>query len=364
MSEEKHPIDVITDPSELTYLLKTGTRLVVNFHAPWAPPCAQMNQVFIELHKAQPATTSLRFATAAAEALPDLTAKYDISTVPTFLCFAQARVVRRRSGADPAALAADVKWLAEASLDQLQKAACEVVANLGEITLVMKGSPDTPKCGFSRQVVELLRGEGVVFKHFDVLQDDEVRQWMKTYADWATYPMLFASGRLVGGLDVLRQLKEEGKLIEELARGEGQQQPIGQPPAAAPEEGSGKQGAGATTGAAGGSDGVPAEDLNERLSRLTTSASIVVFMKGSPDGPRCGFSRRMVELLHEENVQFGHFDILTDPQVRAGLKTYSDWPTYPQVYANGRFVGGLDVVTELREAGELRTELGVDEAAA
>lgn len=313
-----------------------------------------MNLVFAELHASQPSSSPLRFATAAAEALPDLTAKYDISTVPTFLFFADTRVVRRRAGADAAGLTADASWLRSSDGSALQSAACDEVSRLGEITVLMKGSPDAPRCGFSRQVVELLRGQGVVFKHFDVLLDEDMRAWMKKYADWATYPMVFARGRLVGGLDVLRELKENGTLIEELAR-DGEEKKPQRPE----EEGKGKEGVGATGGETPESVGESVqEDVNARLRGLTTRAPVMIFMKGEPDAPRCGFSRRLVELLKEENVQFGHFDILTDPAVRAGLKTFSDWPTYPQVYANGRFVGGLDVVIELREAGELATELG------
>ena len=77
-------------------------------------------------------------------------------------------------------------------------------------------------------------------------------------------------------------------------------------------------------------------------------------MKGSPDAPRCGFSRQIVELLQGEKVSFGTFDILTDEEVRQGLKTFSNWPTYPQLYVEGKLLGGLDVVKELQEEGELK----------
>jgi len=77
-------------------------------------------------------------------------------------------------------------------------------------------------------------------------------------------------------------------------------------------------------------------------------------MKGTPDAPRCGFSSKMIALLREEGVkEIGHFDILSDEEVRQGLKTFSNWPTFPQLYANSKFVGGLDIAKELHEAGEL-----------
>ena len=79
----------------------------------------------------------------------------------------------------------------------------------------------------------------------------------------------------------------------------------------------------------------------------------MLFMKGSPDAPRCGFSRQITELLQAEKVKFDTFDILSDEEVRQGLKTFSNWPTFPQLYADGKLLGGLDVVKELQEEGEL-----------
>ena len=97
--------------------------------------------------------------------------------------------------------------------------------------------------------------------------------------------------------------------------------------------------------------------LETRLKALTHRADVMVFMKGSPDAPRCGFSRQIVELLKGENVKFDSFDILGDEEVRQGLKTFSNWPTYPQLYAEGKLIGGLDIVKELKEEGELLDSL-------
>lgn len=80
----------------------------------------------------------------------------------------------------------------------------------------------------------------------------------------------------------------------------------------------------------------------------------MLFMKGSPDTPRCGFSRRIVALLREQNVAFSSFDILGDDGVRAGLKELNNWPTFPQLVVKGEFVGGLDIVQEMVENGELK----------
>ena len=85
---------------------------------------------------------------------------------------------------------------------------------------------------------------------------------------------------------------------------------------------------------------------------------MVLFMKGSPDEPRCGFSRKIVALLRDQGVQFAHFDILSDESVRSGLKVLNNWPTFPQLIVNGEFVGGLDIVQEMVENGEFKEVVG------
>ena len=97
--------------------------------------------------------------------------------------------------------------------------------------------------------------------------------------------------------------------------------------------------------------------LDTRLAALVRRSPVMLFMKGSPDAPRCGFSRQIVELLQGEKVSFGTFDILTDEEVRQGLKTFSNWPTYPQLYGDGTLIGGLDIMKELNEEGELASSL-------
>lgn len=83
-----------------------------------------------------------------------------------------------------------------------------------------------------------------------------------------------------------------------------------------------------------------------------TQSRVVLFMKGSPDAPRCGFSRKIVALLNDQGVKFSHFDILSDESVRANLKVVNDWPTFPQLIVEGEFVGGLDIIQEMVENGE------------
>ena len=93
--------------------------------------------------------------------------------------------------------------------------------------------------------------------------------------------------------------------------------------------------------------------LRARLDALVAASPVVLFMKGAPGAPRCGFSRKVVEKLNTASIPFTHVDILADADVRAGMKAYSDWPTFPQLYARGELVGGCDIVCEMGY-GELR----------
>lgn len=81
------------------------------------------------------------------------------------------------------------------------------------------------------------------------------------------------------------------------------------------------------------------------MAKLVKAAPVMLFMKGTPAAPQCGFSRTLVGLLREKGVRYGFFNILADDEVRQGLKEFSDWPTYPQLYLEGNLVGGLDIVS-------------------
>ena len=188
--------------------------------------------------------------------------------------------------------------------------------------LFMKGTADAPRCGFSRQAIEMLQQDGISFSTFDILGDEEVRQGLKKFSNWPTYPQLYGDGKLVGGLDIMKELQEEGELASSLPM----------PPAKPPP-------------------------LEERLRALTHQAPVMLFMKGTADAPRCGFSRQAIEMLQQDGISFSTFDILGDEEVRQGLKKFSNWPTYPQLYGDGKLVGGLDIMKELQEEGELASSL-------
>jgi Grx4 family monothiol glutaredoxin len=166
--------------------------------------------------------------------------------------------------------------------------------------------------------VAMLEESQIRFGSFDILSDDVVRQGLKEYSDWPTFPQLYAKGELIGGLDIMKEMMEDDStpLADQL--------------------------------------GVTRElTLDERLAKLLQRHRIMVFMKGVPSAPRCGFSRQIVEMMEEQGVEYDAFNILEDEEVRQGLKKYSDWPTYPQLYVDGDLVGGLDIVKEMQESGDL-----------
>ncbi|XP_074582151.1 monothiol glutaredoxin-S11-like [Curcuma longa] len=199
----------------------------------------------------------------------------------------------------------------------------QTLVNSSPVILFMKGKPEEPKCGFSHKVVEILQQEKVAFDSFDILSDDEVRQGLKVFSNWSSYPQLYIGGELIGGSDIVLEMQKSGELKRVLA-----------------EKGV-----------------VPKVTLEDRLKNTITSSPVMLFMKGTPDAPRCGFSSKVVNALQKEGISFGSFDILSDEEVRQGLKTYSNWPTYPQLYYKGELIGGCDIVMELQSSGELKSTL-------
>ncbi|MBW7944920.1 Grx4 family monothiol glutaredoxin [Sphingosinicella microcystinivorans] len=107
-------------------------------------------------------------------------------------------------------------------------------------------------------------------------------------------------------------------------------------------------------------------DINTRIAEKVNGSDVVLFMKGTPLFPQCGFSSRAVAILEHLGVEYDSADVLQDAELRQGIKTFSDWPTIPQLYVKGEFVGGSDIMMEMFESGELHTllaEKGVPHAA-
>ena len=99
--------------------------------------------------------------------------------------------------------------------------------------------------------------------------------------------------------------------------------------------------------------------LKSRIEALIATSPIVVFMKGNKLMPQCGFSNTEVQIFNTLGVSFETFDVLSDPEIRQGIKEFSDWPTIPQVYLKGEFLGGSDILIELYNSGELQEKLEI-----
>ena len=95
-------------------------------------------------------------------------------------------------------------------------------------------------------------------------------------------------------------------------------------------------------------------DVSERIQKQLADNPVLLYMKGTPDFPQCGFSAQTVAVLRNIGAEFAYVNIFEDPEVREGLKAYSNWPTFPQLYVNGELIGGCDIMLELHQSGELK----------
>ena len=95
-------------------------------------------------------------------------------------------------------------------------------------------------------------------------------------------------------------------------------------------------------------------NINEKIKDIITKNDVVLFMKGTPEVPQCGFSMTVSNILKELKVKFRGVNVLADPEIRQGIKDFSNWPTVPQLYIKGEFIGGCDIAKEMYEKGELQ----------
>jgi len=236
---------------------------VLNFWAEWSEPCATLNTVFdqfADLH-----SQNLKFFKIDAEKFSDVTEKYGVSAVPTFVFLKNGKPVDKVDGANVAELAAKIQINSTAASketrndspvkEDLNTRLNNLVKRM-PVMLFMKGTPAEPKCGFSKKIVDILNTNNINFGSFDILSDEEVRNGLKTLFNWPTYPQLYVEGKLIGGLDIVKEMDAEGELIPAIP------------------ESSRK------------------EDLNSMLKRLINTAPVMLFMKGSPEEPKCGFSKK------------------------------------------------------------------------
>jgi monothiol glutaredoxin len=98
-------------------------------------------------------------------------------------------------------------------------------------------------------------------------------------------------------------------------------------------------------------------NINEKIKDIITKNDVVLFMKGTPEMPQCGFSMTVSNILKELKVKFSGVNVLADPEIRQGIKDFSNWPTVPQLYVKGEFIGGCDIAKEMYENGELKKKI-------
>ncbi|KAI1430102.1 glutaredoxin [Xylaria sp. FL1777] len=224
--------------------LPSSTLLIISFHAPWAAPCAQMATVLKTLAAEYPANGETSWVAINAEELSDISETYDVTAVPYLVLQRNDQVLEAVSGSSAVKVRTAIETHAKATINGTTatastngatnsitdskaaeepavaeveaevdpaKAKDELFKRLGELVkaapvmLFMKGTPSSPQCGFSRQLVALLRERSVKYGFFNILADDEVRQGLKEFADWPTYPQLWMDGELVGGLDIIKE---------------------------------------------------------------------------------------------------------------------------------------------------------------
>lgn len=290
----------------------------------------------------------------------------------------------------------------------------------------INGTPQTPKCNISKELITLLSEQQIKYHSIDVLNDsDNIQGWIKEFCGQTTLPLLFAKGKLLGGLDTLKETITQGKVKEVFpenclvgdpqtqadsvlkearlvlvvtrdldttpdqtntsgkvesalqlqgllfrtyesdkapqvrdnltARGSQGQLPILFYDGAVLAEGSKllelADGEGFKTLV---DANLFREDTVSRIKKILNQSPVMIFIKGTPDYPECGFSRKFLAIMDTFKIDFGYFNILSDNLIRQGLKEYSNWKTYPQFYINAELIGGLDIIKELIEEGEFK----------
>lgn len=260
-------------------------KAVLLFMASWHEGCAPLQAILSALAGTAP---DIFFAKIDAEEVSDLSDEYQVTMVPTIILWNNGKVGEKiEGGVDASQLTQAVQRLISAteSTGTVAKTSTTTTADpekqLTErldrliksdtVMLFMKGVPSAPRCGFSRQAVEILQKEQIPFGSFDILTDETVRQGLKKHSNWPTYPQIYLNGELIGGLDILKETVEEGPLKEQWEME---------------------------------SSTVKPSSLDDRLAMLVKRSDVMVFMKGLPSAPRCGFSRQIIEILDQTDVPY------------------------------------------------------------
>ncbi|KAI6213486.1 hypothetical protein M3Y94_00156400 [Aphelenchoides besseyi] len=219
-------IKTLKTKDEFDLFIKQEGLNLVHFSASWAPTCNQLNEYLSELQK----ETKFNSASLDAEELSEVSLEAKVEAAPTVILYKEGKPVNRLNGFNPtelrnAILTQSFKSGTPAGGEERGPAPqkdlnerLKQLINKSRLTLFMKGSPSQPRCGFSRQIVQMLSELNCDFWTFDILGDEEVRQGLKEYSDWPTYPQVYLDGELLGGLDVLREEMKDEEFVAKLPK--------------------------------------------------------------------------------------------------------------------------------------------------
>lgn len=195
---------------------------MVLFSADWAEQCKQILDVITDLNKKPEYSAVIQFLNVPAEELSDVSLKHQIEAVPTVLFIRSGTAIDRIDGVDIATLSLKCKSFVDknasaggdsnTSLNERLKA----LINRNKVMIFMKGDRNTPRCGFSKQLIQIINETNIDYDTFDILTDEEVRQGLKVYSDWPTYPQVYVNGELIGGLDIIKELVANNELVSTL----------------------------------------------------------------------------------------------------------------------------------------------------
>ena len=197
---------------------------IIHFFTPWSQQCSQMCDAIEEMLKLDD-FKQVKFAKIPAEDFPQISVKDGVSAVPTVILYKNGKIVDRVDGVNPVALVEKTrKHLTPDSLGLKENPAENLETRLKKLInqhpcmLFMKGNPANPRCGFSRTIISLLDSYKADYQTFDILEDNTVREGLKKFSDWPTYPQLYINGELIGGLDIVKEMSESGSLEEMLPK--------------------------------------------------------------------------------------------------------------------------------------------------
>ncbi|XP_038218241.1 glutaredoxin 3 [Zerene cesonia] len=212
-------VTVIDTIDKFNSFISSSSLSVVHFSAEWAEQCKQVTDVLQELIKLPEAkNVGTQFGICDAEGLSEVSLKYKIDSVPTVIFFKNSQQIDRIDGVDVAQMSSKVKSYSTGksvqneSPKQTLEERLKSLINKHNVMIFMKGTRDGPRCGFSKQLIHILNETGVQYDTFDILTDEEVRQGLKQFSQWPTYPQVYVKGELIGGLDIIKELLENGEL--------------------------------------------------------------------------------------------------------------------------------------------------------